>query len=180
MSITDHRHASVIRGKGHRLWDDLLDLWHAEHHDASAPRSGPAVTVSGGEVSDPTMQIATDDTRERHAVWIGSRITGLLDALEHEVSKLQPKSADELPQCSNCDAAVASDSSGRCDICGPYWRNSGSEYDREQARDRHLHRDEFRACGACGEDIRISEGKRTCDACRSKKYRDNKRESDAA
>ena len=165
--ITDPRHADAVRIRGHRLWDELLDFWQTEHYDASAPRSGPAVQVTGGETSNPTADIAEDDQRESHARWIGSRITGLLDALNHEVKKLVPTVATELAQCSNCAAAPATDSTGRCDICGPYWRNAGREYSAATAKRRHLHRDEFRPCQQCGEDIRIGDGDRTCRRCKA-------------
>jgi hypothetical protein len=176
--ITDPRHAEQLRQAGHTAWNQLITAWTREHHDANAPTSGPAVTVGGGQPSDPVSQIATNPDRERHARWIAARITGLLDQLQKEVERLTPKAPADVGMCVNCDTMPGVEQ-GRCPECGPFFRKHGYDRNPEDVAEKWHAQLDTRPCRMCGEPIKMSEKKRTCDACRARKSRANRQDSAA-
>ena len=169
--LTDPKHADKVRLAGHAAWEKLLDTWLKEYADANAPSSGPAVTVGGGQPSDPVSVIATDTDRERHANWIGTRVTQLLDAMQQEVQRFTPKKAEDVGMCVNCNTMPGVEA-GRCPKCGPFFRKHGRDPKPEVIAKAWNETLDTRPCRICGNPIKIADG-RTHVACRKQKSRAN-------
>lgn len=168
--ITDPKHAERLRLAGHAAWEQLIACWMREHHDANAPSSGPAVTVGGGQPSDPVSNMAIDTDRERHANWIATRITNFLDQLQTEVERNTPTKASDVPPCVNCQTMPGIEH-GRCPECGPFFRKHGYDRKAEAVADKWRALLDTRPCRSCGTPIKLGDKKRTCDRCRKAKSR---------
>ena len=177
--ITDRRHAETVRQRLHQAADQLVNCWLREHEDANAPSTGSTVPITGGETSDPVANTALDDTRERHLNWMGSRITGTLDAMQQDVQKWTPKNASDVPPCRNCQGMPGVED-GLCPKCGRFYRTHKFLPDGETVKGTWDADRDTRECRRwCGTMLKVASGQRVCDECqarqaarRQKDYRD--------
>lgn len=159
--ITDRDHLAKVIQAGLGALLELQDAWLEEDRAACAPRSGPAVAVSGGGTSAPTETAATgpdhldprdpgvprvDMAKYRHRDRLGSRILTAVQRLEDMVRERKPRQAGG--PCSCCELETAThgrDSQGRptdCWACWTFLRRMG----RRCTDDIHEGRGRVRMC----------------------------------
>jgi len=177
--ITHLGHAEELRGHWHKAVDQAIDGWIKEHTDANAPSTGSTVPITGGDRSDPVANTALDDTRERHANWIGSQITGMVDGVQRLVEKMTPRQVSDVGMCRNCDGMPGVED-GYCPKCGRFLRTHGFLPDPKPVREGWEAQTDKRECRRwCGTMLPTSSSQRVCDECqarqaarRQKDYRD--------
>ena len=177
--ITDRRHADKLEAITIQAVRDLFACWRREHEDANAPSTGSTVPITGGETSDPVANTALDDTRERHLNWMGSRITGHLDAIQQDIAKWTPRTVADVGMCGNCSAMPGVED-GYCPKCGRFLRTHGFLPDPKTVKEGWEAQTDKRECRRwCGTMLPTSSSQRVCDECqarqaarRQKDYRD--------
>lgn len=164
-TIEDRHHALKVRAKLQQVAEELVAAWIVEHEQANSPSSGPAVAVSGGQMSDPTFDIVADQDREHHADRLGRRIAGILDAATIVLDEHRPTPAGDIPPCRNC-GEMPGVMAGRCPECGPFFARHGVDRDPDKVAGMWSAQIDTRPCRRCGAPVKMSERKRTCDECR--------------
>lgn len=164
--ITDRHHLVRIAEDGIEALEAVAKAWLREDDHACSPKASSGPPISGGGTSDPTQNVALRDDRYRDRDEIGRFLYEIVQSLVAEKERREPRKAEKVSRCVNCNEGLGTRTDGRCSFCGPWHSRQGADRDPEQAKSYWFNTFETRPCRKCDEPIKVSEGRRTCDRCR--------------